>query len=129
MAQITTDADLLKECLNDMRIVDFSRETDEKISIVERALANCNDGRGVGFCVNNVVIDKKMLGQIALKLYGFLGSSIPIVLAYSAFAEDSCEALTPEQAALLVMKLSAASTGGGAHCSMANITIAQVLGM
>ena len=79
--------------------------------------------------MNNVVIDKKMLGQIALKLYGFLGSSIPIVLAYSALAEDACEALTPEQAALLVMKLSAASTGGGAHCSMANLTIAQVLGM
>ena len=80
---------------------------------------DAHDGRGVGFCVRNIVIDKNMLGQIALKLYGFLGSSIPIVLAYSIFSQidtnqlGACEALTPEQAALLVSKLSGASGASG----------------
>ena len=74
-----------------------------------------------------------MLGRIALKLYGFFGSSIPIVLAYSVFSEGdvnqpgACEALTPEQVALLVMKLS--TSNGDGNCLVANLTIAQVLGM
>jgi hypothetical protein len=76
-------ADTLKEKLNDIRISDFSPETDDKISILERALANCNDEQGVGFLVMGTVIDKKMLDHIQLKLYGYVtggGSAFPRLL-------------------------------------------------
>ena len=129
-------ADTLKEKLNDIRISDFSPETDDKISILERALANCNDGQGVGFHVMGTVIDKKMLNRIALKLYGLIAAAVPVVLAYSLFSAHKsdglgpCDALTPEQVGALVAKLSAVSAAGGdGNCSVANLTIAEVLNM
>jgi hypothetical protein len=76
-AEVSTGADTLKEKLNDIRISDFSRETDDKVSILERALANCNDGQGVGFCVMGTVIDKKTLNHIALQLKGLAAAVVP----------------------------------------------------
>ena len=136
-AEISTDADILKECLNDIRICDFSRETDDRICILERALTKCNNGHGVGFCVWQVVIDKLTLQRIGMEVYALVAASAPIGLAYSAFSASktqptACEALTPEQAAALVLKLSAAAAAasvGGGNCSIANLTIAEVLGM
>jgi hypothetical protein len=135
-AELSTAADLLKESLNDIRIRDFSRETDEKVSILERALANCNDGQGVGFCVHGTVVDKSMLKQIGIKLYSLVGALVPAILAYSAFSTNKtaqlgvCKGLTPEQAAALVMKLSiATSSDGDDNCAMTNLTVAEVLGM
>jgi hypothetical protein len=135
-AEVSTAADMLKEKLNDIRISDFSRETDDKISILERALANCNDGQGVGFHVMGTVIDKKMLNRIALKLYGLIAAAVPVVLAYSLFSAHKsdglgpCDALTPDQVGALVAKLSAVSAAGGdGNCSVANLTIAEVLNM
>jgi hypothetical protein len=60
-----------------------------------------------------------------------------VVLAYSTFSARKpdvlgpCDALTPEQVGALVAKLStAASAGGGdGNCSVANLTIAEVLSM
>ncbi len=76
-AEVSTGADTVKEKLNDIRISDFSRETDDKVSILERALANCNDGQGVGFCVMGTVIDKKTLNHIALQLKGLVAAVVP----------------------------------------------------
>jgi hypothetical protein len=135
-AEVSTAADTLKEKLNDIRISDFSRETDDKISILERALANCNDGQGVGFLVMGVVIDKKMLTRWMVKLYGLVTALGPLFLAYSTFSAgkpdglEPCDALTPEQVGALVAKLSAvAAAGGDGNCSVANLTIAEVLSM
>ena len=136
-AEVSTAADTLKEKLNGIRISDFSRETDDKIVILERALANGNNGQGVGFCVMGTVIDKKMLNHIALKLYGLITAAVPLVLAYSTFSAGKSgglgpyDALTQEQAAALMAKLStAASAGGGdGNYSVANLTIAEVLSM
>eukprot|EP01046_Picozoa_sp_COSAG06_P000275 COSAG06_NODE_7_length_38054_cov_37.302569_37_plen_170_part_00 len=129
-------ADTLKEKLNDIRISDFSPETDDKISILERALANCNDEQGVGFLVMGTVIDKKMLDHIKLKLYGYVTAAAPLFLAYSTFSAGKsdgfgpCDALTPEQVGTSVAKLSAvAATGGDGNCSVANLTTAEVLSM
>jgi hypothetical protein len=82
------------------------------------------------------VIDKKMLNHIALKLYGLAAAAVPFVLAYSTFSAKKsdglgpCDALTPEQVGALVAKLSAVAAGGsGGNCSVANLTIAEVLSM
>eukprot|EP01046_Picozoa_sp_COSAG06_P021111 COSAG06_NODE_1571_length_9064_cov_22.348689_9_plen_132_part_00 len=44
-AEVSTKADDLKDRLNDVRVSDFSREADEKVAIIERALSNANDPR------------------------------------------------------------------------------------
>jgi len=82
------------------------------------------------------VIDKKMLSRIQLKLYGLVTTAGPVVLAYSTFSARKsdglgpCDALTPEQVGALVAKLSAVAAGGGdGNCSVANLTIAEVLAM
>ena len=86
--------------------------------------------------MHGTVVDKSMLKQIGIKLYGLVGALVPAILAYSAFSTNKtaqlgvCKGLTPEQAAALVMKLSiATSSDGDDNCAMTNLTVAEVLGM
>ena len=68
---------------------------------------------------------------------GLVAAAVPLALAYSTFgAEKSevlgpCDALTPEQVAALVAKLFAAAnaTSGEGNCSLANLTIVEVLSL
>jgi hypothetical protein len=127
-AEVSTDADVLKETLNKIRINDFSTETHEKVFILECALANCNDGQGVGFCVRGIVIDTKMLNKLKFQLYSALTTAIPVALTFSTLGVDktddgfgSCEALKPEQIETLRLWVSAVS-GGIGNCSLTNLT-------
>ena len=96
-------------------------------------MANCNDGQGVGFCVYGFVIDMKMLHTLAMSLWGAVVAAVPFALAYSTLGtaksaeHGTCAALTPEQVGALMTKLSAA--GGDSNCTMANLTIAEVLSL
>ena len=85
-AEVSTQADNLMECLNDVRISDFSPETHEKVSIIECAMASSNHGQGVGFCVLGMVIDKRVLKQIGVGLLGRAQVALPFVLAFSVYA-------------------------------------------
>jgi hypothetical protein len=82
-AEVSTQADDLKERLNDVRVSDFSREADEKVAIIERALSNANHGQGVGFQVVGTVIDQRKLQQIGMRLVAGAQVFVPLVLAFS----------------------------------------------
>ena len=96
-------------------------------------MANCNDGQGVGFCVYGFVIDMKMLHKLMMSVKGAVVAVVPFALAYSTLGTatpagpGTCMALTPVQLGALVAKLSAA--GGDGNCTMANLTIAEVLSL
>ena len=138
-AEVSTQADVLKERLNDVRISDFSRETDEKVAIIERALASANCGQGVGFQVLGTVLDQRKLQQIGAGLLARVQAALPFVLALSVYAvqseatqdqpggsdsEASC-GLTSQQVGMI----KAMFEGAGDNCSFANVTIGAVLAM
>jgi hypothetical protein len=118
-AEVSTKADDLKDRLNDVRVSDFSREADEKVAIIERALSNANHGHGVGFRVLGTVIDKRKLQQIAMGLVAGAQVFVPLVLAFSVYGVDDaapssvgaiergdgeeCSALSESQAAALAL--------------------------
>lgn len=108
-AEVSTDADILKESLNKLRINDFSRETHEKVFILECALANCNDGQGVGFCVMGVVIDTKMLTLIEFKLVTAATTLLPLMIGLSIFAGSH-----------------ESPTGGGSVCELDDVQAATI---
>jgi hypothetical protein len=87
-AEVSTQADDLKERLNDVRVSDFSREADEKVAIIERALSNANHGQGVGFQVVGTVIDQRKLQQIGMRLVAGAQVFVPLVLAFSVYGVD-----------------------------------------
>ena len=87
-AEVSTDADILKEDLNDIRISDFSAETHDKVFILECALANCNNGQGVGFSIFATVIDRKMLTLLEVKLVTAMTTLLPLMIGLSIFAHD-----------------------------------------
>ena len=117
-AEVSTQADELKERLNDVRVSDFSREADEKVAIIERALSNANHGQGVGFQVLGTVIDKRKLQQIAMGLVAAGQVLVPLMLAASVYGVDDvasnsgatergdaedCSTLSESQAAALAL--------------------------
>ena len=87
-AEVSTQADDLKERLNDVRVSDFSREADEKVAIIERALSSANHGQGVGFQVVGTVIDQRKLQQIGMRLVAGAQVFVPLVLAFSVYGVD-----------------------------------------
>ena len=80
-----------------------------------------------------MVIDNKALNTLLIKLYSAITAVASFVLASSTFGTagmhgtGACQGLTPEQVGALVAKLS--TTGGDGNCSMANLTIGEVLSM
>ena len=132
-AEVSTDDDILKDTLNDVRVSDFSDVTHNKIFILECALANSNRGQGLGFCVLGTVIDLQMLNKLLLKLCGALSATVPLALAYSTFGVGEstglreCDALSMEHVQTLQLWVSAVSAGS--NCSLANLTIGEVLSM
>jgi hypothetical protein len=141
-AEVSTQADDLKERLNDVRVSDFSREADEKVAIIERALSSANHGQGVGFQVVGTVIDQRKLQQIGMRLVAGAQVFVPLVLAFSVYGVDDAVqpasqdqpggsgsaakcGLTPQQVGMI----KAMFDGAGDNCSFANVTIGAVLAM
>ena len=71
----------------------------------------------------------KMLRKLMMSVKGAVVAAVPFALAYSTLgtATGTCVALTPVQLGALMAKLSAA--GGDGNCTMANLTIAEVLSL
>ncbi len=137
-AEVSTQCDALKETLNDVRINDLSAETDAKVAILERALANANRGQGVGFAVSGTVIDKRMLRMLGAKFFTGVSVIGPFILQFSVFEGqvlesqgtpppefgDAACALTATQAA----SIRAAMIGRNASCAF-NMTVSSVIGI
>ena len=91
-ADLSTACDDMKDKLNAVRISDLSPEIDARLIILERAMANVNNGQGVGFAVHGIVIDNKMLEVMALQV-GTLGfAGLTALLAYEYKAPNAAAA-------------------------------------
>ena len=88
-------------------------------------MANCNDGQGVGFCEN--AAQAHDVGQRRCRSRGALCLAYSTLGTATAAEHGTCVALTPAQLGALMAKLSAA--GGYGNCTMANLTIAEVLSL
>ena len=66
-------SDSLVNELNEKRKEAMDIETDQKLQVLERALAQENAGQGIGFTVHGVVVDRKTLSRIFLLVMGTLG--------------------------------------------------------
>ena len=129
-AKISTAVDDLQDRLNDIRINDFSRTTDERVLIIERAVANANHGHGIGFRVMGTVLDRAKLNQVGFKILVALQTAAPLVLAMSLdknagrVAEDLDCQLTTVQ--LNAIRATAQAVINGSSCSF-NITLNEIL--
>ena len=141
-AEVSTQADDLKERLNDVRVSDFSREADERVAIIERALSSANHGQGVGFQVVGTVIDQRKLQQIGMRLVAGAQVFVPLVLAFSVYGvDDAVQPASQDQpsgsgsaakcglTSQQVGMIKAMFDGAGDNCSFANVTIGAVLAM
>ena len=70
-------SDSLVNELNEKRKEAMDIETDQKLQVLERALAQENAGQGIGFTVLGVVVDRKTLSRIFLVVMGTLGTATP----------------------------------------------------
>ena len=70
-----------------MRLQDLSPDTDARVGILERGLANLNNGQGLGFAFGRVVIDTSALKELGLKMIGLLCTIVPLIWAWRAAAE------------------------------------------
>ena len=84
--------------------------------------------RGVGFVVGGTVVDKRKLRSLAVVLYSFLWTAIPLIMVYvprsgvdTLALEDACE-LTEAQ----LVSIRAAMFGRNASCSY-NMTVGSAL--
>ena len=85
--------------------------------------------RGVGFVVGGTVVDKRKLRSLAVLLYSFLWTAIPLIVVYVprsgvdtlALEDDACE-LTEAQ----LVSIRAAMFGRNASCSY-NMTVGSAL--
>ena len=85
--------------------------------------------RGVGFVVGGTVVDKRKLRSLAVLLYSFLWTAIPLIVVYVprsgvdtlALEGDACE-LTEAQ----LVSIRAAMFGRNASCSY-NMTVGSAL--
>ena len=84
--------------------------------------------RGVGFVVGGTVVDKRKLRSMAVLLYSFLWTVVPLLLVYvprsgvdTLALEDACE-LTEAQ----LVSIRAAMFGRNASCSY-NMTVGSAL--
>ena len=85
--------------------------------------------RGVGFVVGGTVVDKRKLRSMAVLLYSFLWTAIPLIVVYVprsgvdtlALEGDACE-LTEAQ----LVSIRAAMFGRNASCSY-NMTVGSAL--
>lgn len=84
-ASLSTKCDDLKESLNQVRISDFSKATDERVKILERALNMANHGQGIGSAVLGYVIDMKLLHKLGFQLVAVVSGLAPVVLAASIY--------------------------------------------
>ena len=84
--------------------------------------------RGVGFVVGGTVVDKRKLRSMAVLLYSFLWTVLPLIMVYvprsgvdTLALEDACE-LTEAQ----LVSIRAAMFGRNASCSY-NMTVGSTL--
>ena len=84
--------------------------------------------RGVGFVVGGTVVDKRKLRSMAVLLYSFLWTIVPLIMVYvprsgvdTLTLEDACE-LTEAQ----LVSIRAAMFGRNASCSY-NMTVGSAL--
>eukprot|EP01043_Picozoa_sp_COSAG02_P054110 COSAG02_NODE_6075_length_3821_cov_16.445401_2_plen_461_part_00 len=127
-AGVSTSCDDLKEKLNEVRINDLSPEVDNRLIILERAMANVNHGQGVGFKVFGIVVDKQMLKLMAVKLVAASSAACTTLIAMTrpsvrSDAVSQCHLSNAEAAAVQgVMQMRNMSC-------VYNVSLDAVLGM
>ena len=78
-AGVSTNCDRLLMKLNAIRLNDVSHEVHERVLVLETGLRNANTGKGIGFSVYGVVVNKKMIYKVTLQIFSAAAFVAPIL--------------------------------------------------
>jgi hypothetical protein len=79
-ALVSSNCDILMENLNRVRLNDLNLQQHQRVSVLETALKNVNNGQGIGFKVLGLVVNKQKLRQMTASVYAAASVVTPFLL-------------------------------------------------
>lgn len=130
VASASSACDSLVTALNEKRKLDMSKDTHQKLQILEYALEKENAGQGLGFVVLGTVVDRKTLSRIFFLVMGTLGTIGPIIMALRPTEPETMGGLCRlrEDQREAIRAIATAVLGENATCSFQNVTLDYIMG-
>lgn len=85
-AHTSSQCDKLVEGLNNLVVIDL--DDDKRVDPIIRALQRRNKNQGVGFVVFGLVVDKRVLRNVAVGMYSLMATVLPIMLGLAEVVDD-----------------------------------------